>query len=235
MKRLRIWLLACGVGVVIGCEKPASKTTANVPQAQPPTQKEIASANSEDQPPEKPRPPTTDSKPAPNSDSQPEPPSTEPPAEPSGDVTVRLIDPDGLEAAIARHKGDVVLVDCWATWCIPCIRGFPQTVALSREQADEGLAVISLSFDDPTDEQTKAKVQEFLEKQEATFENYISELDLQDKGAEAFAIDDGALPHYKLYGRSGKLIRTFSNANPDEPFSHEALVEAVKEALQAEE
>jgi thiol-disulfide isomerase/thioredoxin len=149
----------------------------------------------------------------------------------AGQITVGLIDADGLQAAIARHKGKVVLVDCWATWCVPCIQGFPKTVALGRDHADEGLVVISLSFDDPSDE---GKVREFLRKQQATFENYISKLDLEREGAEAFAIDGGSLPHYKLYGRTGELLRTFSNSDPDESFSHEMLADSVREALAAD-
>lgn len=152
-------------------------------------------------------------------------------AESDGDIKVDLIDADGLEAAVARHKGNVVLVDCWATWCVPCVQGFPKTVALSRELEPQGLRVISLSFDDPTDAETKGKVLEFLKKHDARFENFISRLDLEREGAEAFAIDGGSLPHYKLYDRAGRLVKTFSNSDPDEEFTHEALLDAVKAAL----
>lgn len=149
----------------------------------------------------------------------------------AGEVKVDLIDAKGFKAAVAKQKGKVVLVDCWATWCVPCIKGFPETVALSRKYADKGLVVISLSFDDPEDEDTPAKVLKFLKKQEATFPNYISREDLEQGGAESFDIEGGSLPHYKLYDRTGKLLKTFSNSDPDEEFSHEALAAAVEDAL----
>lgn len=149
----------------------------------------------------------------------------------AGEVKVDWIDAKGFKAAVAKHKGKVVLVDCWATWCVPCIKGFPETVSLSRKHAAKGLVVISLSFDDPEDEETPAKVFKFLKKQQAAFPNYISRLDLDQGGSEAFGIEGGSLPHYKLYDRSGKLLKTFSNSDPDREFSHEMLVEAVEAAL----
>ena len=90
---------------------------------------------------------------------------------------------------------------------------------------------IFLSFDDPEDEETPPKVLEFLKKHEATFENYLSGMDLNQGGAEAFHIDGGSLPHYKLYDRSGKLLQTFSTSDPDQEFSHEILAAAVEAAL----
>ncbi len=149
----------------------------------------------------------------------------------AGEVKVDWIDAKGFKAAVAKHKGKVVLVDCWATWCVPCIKGFPETVSLSRKHAKKGLVVISLSFDDPEDEETPAKVLKFLKKQQAAFPNYISRLDLDQGGSEAFGIEGGSLPHYKLYDRSGKLLKSFSNSDPDQEFSHEMLVEAVEDAL----
>jgi thiol-disulfide isomerase/thioredoxin len=150
-------------------------------------------------------------------------------AEPA--VTAKVVTAAELQAAIARHKGKVVLVDGWATWCIPCLKDFPKTVALSRKFADRGLVVMSLSFDDLVDGQPPPKVLKFLEKQQATFENFVSAVDLSDDGAEAFHIEGGALPNLKLYGRDGKLLKVFTAGDDDAVFSHEDVVQAVEAAL----
>lgn len=159
-------------------------------------------------------------------------PDTATPAQPeSDDITLTVIDDKGLQAAVDQHAGKVVLVDCWATWCVPCMKAFPHTVELSRKYADEGLVVMSLSFDDP-EEKKIVKVKDFLREQNAPFEHYISKLDLTDDGAKAFGIDeDSGLPHYKLYGRTGKLIKSLTSPDPDQSLSSEEVEAAVVEAL----
>jgi thiol-disulfide isomerase/thioredoxin len=116
---------------------------------------------------------------------------------------VKLTQADGksLDELIASHKGQVVLVDYWATWCGPCVQNFPHTVELAKKYRDKGLATIAVSFDVLDDE---PKVREFLAKQGADFENLISKHNaIGQKPAEDF--DVGPLPEYRLYDRQGKL------------------------------
>lgn len=154
-------------------------------------------------------------------------------SEPESGLVVTPIDAAGLETAVAKHAGKVVLIDCWATWCVPCVKAFPHTVELSKAHPDD-LAVLSLSFDDPVDGQAPEKVKKFLEDKKAPFPHYISTQDIGGDGATAFAIPDGSLPHFKLYDRKGKLIRTFSveeDAPADAPELHETVAAAVVEAI----
>jgi len=110
-------------------------------------------------------------------------------------------DAKALDELIARHKGEVVLVDYWATWCGPCVQNFPHTVELANKYRNQGLATIAVSFDLLDDE---PKVREFLATQGADFENVISKHDaIGQKPAEDF--DIGPLPEYRLYDRQGKL------------------------------
>ena len=148
-------------------------------------------------------------------------------------VSLQVVDKAGYDKAIAKHKGKVVLVDCWATWCVPCIRAFPKTVALHEELAKDGLVVVSLSFDSLSDDAPPPKTLKFLQDKHATFENFISKLDISEDGADAFQIEGGALPHFKLYGRDGRLLKTFSSSEEDDSsFTHADIENAVKAALQ---
>jgi thiol-disulfide isomerase/thioredoxin len=124
----------------------------------------------------------------------------------TGKIALATVDSRGLADAVARHRGKVVLVEFWATWCVPCVKLFPHTVVLQRRAADRGLAVIAVSMDD-TDNQEA--VLRFLRGHEATFENFISRYGVGSEGFEAFDISDGALPHLKLYDRNGRLQKTF--------------------------
>jgi len=147
-------------------------------------------------------------------------------------IHARIVDKAGYDKIIAASKGSVVVVDCWATWCIPCRKEFPKTVQLSKAYAEKGVVVISLCFDDPVKGQVPEKVKEFLVKQNANFENLVSSLDLSTDGAKAFDIPDGALPHFKIYGRDGKLFKALESSEENE-VTHEQVEAAVKSALQA--
>ena len=59
------------------------------------------------------------------------------------------VDRAGYDAAIAKHRGKVVLVDFWATWCLPCVEQLPHTLELGQQMADRGLAVVTVSCDEP--------------------------------------------------------------------------------------
>ncbi|WP_185283526.1 TlpA disulfide reductase family protein [Hymenobacter sp. NBH84] len=66
-------------------------------------------------------------------------------------TTDTLVAPDGsrqtLAALLARHRGKVIYLDLWASWCAPCIMEFPATAALRRHYQGKPVVVIQLSTD----------------------------------------------------------------------------------------
>jgi thiol-disulfide isomerase/thioredoxin len=61
----------------------------------------------------------------------------------------------GKDLSTSSYKGKVVLVDFWATWCVPCMRAMPHVQALYKANHDKGLEVIGVSCDDDVPELTK--------------------------------------------------------------------------------
>jgi thiol-disulfide isomerase/thioredoxin len=66
---------------------------------------------------------------------------------------VRAIDERGQVSAdgvrLEELRGQVVLVDFWATWCGPCVEALPAVDGLHRRYGEQGLAVVSVNTDDP--------------------------------------------------------------------------------------
>ena len=65
------------------------------------------------------------------------------------DFTVK--DMNGADVRLADHRGKVILLNYWATWCGPCKVEIPDLVALQNEYADEGFVVLGVSQDDDPD------------------------------------------------------------------------------------
>ena len=72
------------------------------------------------------------------------------PAPADDEVTLVPVKYDDFLARIAANKkAKFTIVDAWATWCGPCKENFPHLVEMHKKYADKGLAVVSLSLDDP--------------------------------------------------------------------------------------
>ena len=56
-------------------------------------------------------------------------------------------DINGKDVRLNQFKGQVVLVNFWATWCVPCRREIPSLTALYRDYKDRGLVVLGVSVD----------------------------------------------------------------------------------------
>src|SRR5690606_20540917 len=131
--------------------------------------------------------------------------TTDAPSEAAGgEVTLVETTPESFAELLASKKGKIVLVDFWATWCIPCRKNFPHIVEFQKQYAEQGLEVISVSLDDA---EARGDVLEFLKEQGARFDNLISTLGLDS--FEAFNITGGSIPHYRLYARDGTLAKSF--------------------------
>ena len=69
-------------------------------------------------------------------------------------------------APLEKYKGQIMLVNIWATWCQPCEAEMPSMQKLYEAMGPKGLKIVSVSIDkDPPDE-----VQAWLTKRHLTFE-----------------------------------------------------------------
>ncbi|MPZ31339.1 MAG: redoxin family protein [Rhodospirillales bacterium] len=60
---------------------------------------------------------------------------------------VRFVDGDGRDRALADFSGKVVLLNVWATWCVPCRKEMPTLDRLQRTLGGKDFQVVALSID----------------------------------------------------------------------------------------
>lgn len=124
-------------------------------------------------------------------------------------VDITLVDRAQFDAVLARFKGKVVLVDCWATWCLPCVQQLPHSIDLAKEHSDAGLEVVTLNFDDPDSAESAVAILKRSGAPQSHLTNLQTKFGGSTESMDAFEITSGALPHYKLYDRTGKLRQVF--------------------------
>jgi thiol-disulfide isomerase/thioredoxin len=73
------------------------------------------------------------------------------PAAPAGDARGGFVDRDGLPHDLAEFSGSIVVVNFWATWCLPCRHEMPLFVDLARRRAADGVVVVGASADGRAD------------------------------------------------------------------------------------
>jgi len=129
------------------------------------------------------------------------------------------VDARGLVDAVGGYKGRVVLVNFWATWCVPCREEFPSLVRLQRAHGSR-LQVVGVSTDFARE---RPGVEKFLAEQQPNFPNYHKRAGGDDEDFIE-AVDPkwgGELPFSVLYGRDGRKVRVLSGQQSYADFDRE--------------
>jgi thiol-disulfide isomerase/thioredoxin len=138
---------------------------------------------------------------------------TDPPVTPPDIVFVGV---DGVEHHLAEFVGHGMVINLWATWCVPCVAEMPALAALSKTLAPDDIAVLPLSSD-----RGGAKVVE------AFYEDHgISGLPvlLDPKGAASRAWQVHGIPTSLIIDRKGKeRARLEGSADWSTPAAAEAV------------
>jgi len=120
------------------------------------------------------------------------------------DVSLKMIDENGVKDLLANKSDKLRLINIWATWCGPCVKEFSSFVEINRMYRGRDFEFVSISADSPAN---KEKALKFLKKQQASGTNYLFSID--DKYKLIESIDpkwQGALPYTILVEPGGKIV-----------------------------
>ena len=109
-------------------------------------------------------------------------------------LKAEIYDIDQLD--LASHKGKVVYLDFWASWCKPCRASFPWMNSLLSKYPADKFIVITINLD-----AEKSEMQRFLDKVPAKFDIYR---DASGSIAEKFQLE--AMPTSYLIDADGQVV-----------------------------
>ncbi len=110
-----------------------------------------------------------------------------------------LPDEHGKKVKLADLKGKVVLLDFWATWCVPCKIEIPWFIEFQRKYKDQGFTVIGVSMD----EEGFQVIRPFAEEYKMNYPILLG----NDEAATAFGGVE-VLPTTFLIDRQGRIVAT---------------------------
>jgi len=104
---------------------------------------------------------------------------------------------DGKKLDLTSLRGRVVLVDFWATWCLPCISEIPQFNQLKKDYGDKGIEIVAVSLDP----EGAAKVTPFLKEHPMGYTQAIGDSEI----TRLFGVEESKLPVAILLDKRGRV------------------------------
>jgi peroxiredoxin len=120
------------------------------------------------------------------------------------DFSAMTLDSVPREKHLADYRGQVVMINVWATWCLPCRVEMPSIEALHKAYAPKGLKILAVSIDDPG---TDSTIRAFVKQYGLTFEV------LHDpKGKISDLYDISGYPETFIVGKDGVIRKKLMSA-----------------------
>ena len=119
------------------------------------------------------------------------------------EVELKLKDLSGVEQNLGSMKGRIVVLNFWATYCIPCRTEMPDLAAIQNEYAALGVQVIGASTDEAADH---AKVLQFIKETKVNFPIWVG---ATSSDMMRFGLGS-ALPGTVVIGKNGRIAKVIS-------------------------
>jgi len=122
-------------------------------------------------------------------------------------------DVNGKKIALSAFKGKVIVLDFWATWCVPCKAEIPGFIALQSKYGKSGLQMLGLSVDDPVE-----KLKPYVAEMKINYP--VLQGKDRDDVLDAYA-PIPSIPTSVVIGRDGRICRQHVGIVPMDVFEKE--------------
>lgn len=129
-------------------------------------------------------------------------------------LVVSTITTASTEFNLADYRGKVVVLDFWASWCVPCRRSFPWMNEMHEKYGDDGLVIIGVNMD--TQESDAAS---FLDEYPAKFQ-----IMHDPSGDLARTYGVIAMPSSYIFDRNGEQVKRHLGFKVKQQDEYEALL-----------
>jgi peroxiredoxin len=131
-----------------------------------------------------------------------------------------LRDTAGRTVRLSDYPGQVVLLNFWATWCVPCAAELPHLQRLYEQYRDRGLVVLAISMDGP---ETSASVDSHARRYGLTFPVLLD----QETRVVGVYNPKRTAPFTVMIGRDGAVAGTREGYTAGDEIAVEADIEAL--------
>lgn len=128
-------------------------------------------------------------------------------------MTLKFISLDGREVDVSLLKGKVILIDRWATWCTPCLRGMAHIKEVYEKYNERGFEVIGISMDEAS---AKERVQQIIAQKDLPWPQRFQGIGFQgDSFRKLYRIK--SLPTVFLLDKEGNIVNADAQGDRLEP------------------
>jgi len=133
------------------------------------------------------------------------------------DFTLKLLSGDRFH--LQDHRGKIVILDFWATWCGPCMQAMPQLEKVSHEFVNQNVMLLAVNL-----EEAPERIRATLERLKLD-----PQVALDIDGAVAGKYSATSIPQTVIIDRNGKVARLFVGAGPQ---FDEQMRKAIQEVIE---
>ncbi len=137
-------------------------------------------------------------------------------SEGKGPTSVRVLTDAEFQATLHAHRGHVLVVNFFTTWCEPCRKEMPHFIDLSRFLKVKGVDFIGVSLDTSG----KKVLRTFLKRVQIPYPVYLADVSLRNK------LNIQAVPTTYIYDREGKRVVILQGG-----VSRKTLLKRIQEVL----